>query len=73
MKLTPWFPAKVKPVRKGVYQRDYGVDGLGIEFCYWDGNRWGLFGYTPDDAKSWAYLPTGYGKCKWRGLAEKPE
>lgn len=26
-KLTPWYPAKVKPIRTGVYERDMG------EYC----------------------------------------
>jgi hypothetical protein len=35
--LTPWFPASVKPVREGVYQRLYDE---GPAFCRWDGRYW---------------------------------
>ena len=39
MKLTPWFHGSIKPVRVGVYQRDYGKHG-GIVYCYFDGILW---------------------------------
>ena len=37
-KLTPWFPADVKPVRPGVYQ----IDGplCWGEYSYFDGVHW---------------------------------
>lgn len=71
-RVTPWFPADVKPVRVGVYETVQG----GLEyFNYWDGLRWhGAMG-TPQDAEtfatchnpSWENAPQ-----KWRGLARKP-
>lgn len=33
-KTTDWFPSNRKPVRKGVYQRQYNS---GICYCYFDG------------------------------------
>lgn len=36
-KLTPWFPADVKPVRHGIYERSYGFFKLKD---LWDGNYW---------------------------------
>ncbi len=38
MKTTPWYPGTVKPVRVGLYQRDYGREGN--YFCRWDGKVW---------------------------------
>ena len=42
MKLTPWFPASVVPVRVGVYEvRDQHIDTSHC-FAYWDGDRFGF-------------------------------
>jgi hypothetical protein len=63
-KLTPWFPDDVRPVRIGLYQRDYGGYDLSPDF--WDGRRWQLCGIDGEPfAMSRKPLP-------WRGLAEKP-
>ena len=41
MTLTDWFPGSVKPVRKGVYQREYILGkARGARYCYWDGKKW---------------------------------
>jgi hypothetical protein len=41
MNLTDWFPGSVKPVRKGVYQREYIYGKAKFTyFCYWDGKQW---------------------------------
>lgn len=41
MNLTDWFPASVKPVRKGVYQRMYTCgQSKHSQYCYWDGEFW---------------------------------
>jgi hypothetical protein len=45
MKLTEWFPADAKPVRAGVYQKDFED---GCEYQYWDGSRWHYGSYTPE-------------------------
>jgi len=65
MKLTPWFPGTVKPVRVGVYQRDYGKHG-GTVYCYFDGIMWHVTSaelrFTSKAARSLSqYMP-------WRGV-----
>jgi hypothetical protein len=73
MKLTEWFPGDVKPVRRGVYERDFG-DGTHLTFSgfsRWTGSRWAWRGATPDEAASEKAMSINYG-LRWRGLAEKP-
>lgn len=82
--LTDWFPADVKPVRKGVYQvRDSGgyAISLTVGFAYWDGNKFGFRAFMPrtdtgniERAYDLRTLPTSWpALVPWRGLAEKPE
>jgi hypothetical protein len=69
VKLTPWFPGTVKPVRPGVYETAY----RGIRwFRKWDGNRW----YVGDETPSVAWKEksrTAVTGFPWRGLAEEPK
>ena len=70
-KLTPWFPADVKPVRPGVYQRK--APGIGDEcagYCCWTGSFWGKFSPFISDAVIKSDRPTIYTDDVWRGLAE---
>jgi len=66
------FPGKVKPVRKGVYQRlcDHSQAWW---YAYWDGNRWYSYCGTREGAV--AYYRNGqvssYPELNWRGLAER--
>lgn len=72
IKLTPWFPGDVKPVRPGVYQQ---LSGNRDEFGYqrWDGRRWCLWCRKADDAaRSRLVAASGFQNDPWRGLAEKP-
>lgn len=60
MKKTEWYPAHVKPVRKGWYEIDLGFKKFG-DFAYWTGKSW-----------SWG---TGASRLfnqnrQWRGLTE---
>lgn len=70
MKLTKWYPAHIKPARKGVYQQMCGL-GKDIGYQYWDGANWRGWCWTALSAKNEKYV---YGPIcdKWRGLAEKP-
>ena len=76
MKLTPWFPAKVKPARRGWYQANYM--GYGTYWRYWSGKRW-AFSHGPDSCHGQIPESIDYGLCvfgdvagdKWRGLATK--
>ena len=73
MKLTDWIPGNVKPVRVGVYQREYDNGGLlrPIWYCYWNGDFWSVYGETPKDAL-YRCLESPAQNLPWRGLAEKP-
>ena len=71
MKLTDWIPGKVKPVRVGVYQREY--DSGDVQYSYWNGKFWGLYGVTPKEAELDRSFSSRAQTLPWRGLAEKPE
>lgn len=66
MKVTGWFPHKIKPVRKGWYE----VEGCGgfmdcAGMHHWDGKNWCFPEYQPmrkDDETL---------KLNWRGLTEE--
>lgn len=67
MKLTEWYPAEIKPVRAGLYQRDWEIQRLTELPDYFDGESWryyeaerGPFGRQPNNRP-------------WRGLAGQPE
>jgi hypothetical protein len=68
-KLTPWFPADQKPVRRGVYETKFeGHTG----YSRWTGSRWA--NQRPDAVMAQAAPRVGAFQTKrWRGLAEKPE
>lgn len=68
MKLTPWYPGDVKPVRKGVYQTK--VVDLGTGYQFWNGKRWSVW----DETENWALylkkLSSCYQEPKWRGVSK---
>lgn len=70
MKLTPWYPPEVKPVRVGVYQRNLGEGSP--TYSRWNGREWKFSRPTADEADEqtfrslWQYMD-------WRGLAEPPK
>lgn len=66
MKLTPWFSGDQKPVRPGVYERDYGTRNPW--FCHWDGSRWGMSGETSDKAVAWRHWASVNQCIRWRGI-----
>jgi hypothetical protein len=70
MKLTDWYSGNQKPVRVGVYEREYGTKDR--FYCYWNGYVFGCADESPCNA--WVkhfvagdslmqYLP-------WRGVAK---
>lgn len=70
--LTDWYPAHVKPVRDGVYERD--VSGISAgNFSYWANGLWHGWSIWEDAAEA-NYLK-GYVSSlqnrPWRGLAER--
>ena len=66
-KLTPWFPASVKPAREGVYQCNY--DGSAIFRLFLRGD-WYCYGHTAEEAARTRVRSDN--AAKWRGLAVKP-
>ena len=69
-KLTPWFPANVKPVRVGYYERDWDGAGnaWGIEPDYWNGKAWEAV-YLNGTREEAEFTEQS---APWRGLAKKP-
>lgn len=72
MKLTDWYPGDVKPVRPGVYERDYGsVEGVipPFRYCYWDCDCWQVASTLVRDALR-VYEDSKYQSLPWRGVAK---
>ena len=66
MKLTPWFSGDVKPVREGVYERQYNEDGS--QYCYWNGKFWGLYATIPKIAVWLQNSSSADQNLPWRGV-----
>ena len=73
-KLTPWIDGHIKPVRKGVYQRNYGAidDMLDTPFSRWDGKQWFEADDTVKGAAFLKYFVSRSQYLPWRGLASNP-
>ncbi len=72
MKLTPWFPANVKPVRVGVYEIHSNTTTPW--YRHWDGLNWCAGERTPWEAGYLEFIPLGAAFAEpWRGLAEEPK
>lgn len=71
-RLTPWFPASVKPVRKGWYEYSGRAMDAGMRM-FWNGRQ---FGYWATEA---AYVTNNWVRWhsedddRWRGSATKPK
>lgn len=71
---TPWFPARVNPVRCGIYEvkGDFKWERNHPVWSNWNGKFWGFrcstFSHAVDSAHERALGPV----TKWRGLARKP-
>ena len=69
MNLTDWFPGSAKPVRKGVYQREYTYGKAKLpSYCYWDGKQWHAGGLTVDAAVRNVPLDAPNQPLPWRGV-----
>jgi hypothetical protein len=66
MKLTPWYPAHITPVRKGVYQQMCGL-GKRLGYQHWNGHGWSPWFPTPEQAKQ-SQFHNAY-STQWRGIA----
>lgn len=63
---TPWFPVSTKPVRVGVYERQFaGVDAF---FQNWNGKFWGFYNITPRRAAAGKDSESSFQRGTWRGL-----
>lgn len=73
MKLTPWFPAILKPARYGWYQtRGYCIDsGMPL---FWNGEQWGYWEHNSlfEGGVVWITFRLSIGD-EWRGLAHPPK
>ena len=68
-KLTPWYPASVKPVRKGVYRTDADLMYDGLTHCFqrWSGRYWCQYHCFAEGAGA----NVAKSRCqnvRWRGL-----
>ena len=70
MELTPWFPADIKPVRKGVYEA--GSPFIPPWFFRWNGTKWDGWGESVDFAEIHEPDDVCLQEFRWRGLARKP-
>lgn len=70
MTFTPWFPGAEKPVRRGVYQRQFSTGKALFErYCYWSGQNWYMSDSTPDRAMEWVQSgPAARQSLPWRGI-----
>ena len=73
MKLTQWHDGKVKPVHKGIYERNT-FNGKPKSYSYFDGNFWRPYAHTIGAAltNSKCNWISSYQDSRWRGLAIKP-
>lgn len=75
MKLTPWYPPEITPIRIGFYQIDlYGEEADKLRISHWNGEKWSWFGKDIEEVKFNGYLERrNSAKFKWRGLARRPK
>jgi hypothetical protein len=71
MNLTEWYPGDVKPVRPGVYQRDWG-GGIPV-FSKWTGSHWKVCCETVNQAAKERRISSFQFIDPWRGLAQDPK
>ena len=75
MKLTPWFPPEIRPVRVGEYEVRTGwVDAVALR--WFDGELWSCV-YLSDEPKeirnTERQYASQYQDVMWRGLAKEPK
>lgn len=68
-KLTPWFPADVKPVHVGEYE--YRYESGYVFRAYFDGAKFVIHDLT--EADWWGSPVDGSFSDHWRGLANPPK
>ncbi len=71
MKLTEWYPAHIKPVRKGVYQIKFSHKS-NIHYSRFSNGIWHLCNSIPEFAEqnTTKSIAMYNGKSFWRGIAK---
>ena len=72
MKLTPWFDGCQKPVRAGLYRRNFAGKfpaGMEVRWSHWDGFRWGASSDDKQRAVACSLVASGMQCLPWRGIA----
>lgn len=70
-KVTPWYPASIHPVRRGVYQRDHGPERhYRFRYSHWNGQRWGGWAESVKAAAKNKRWPSERQSLPWRGLVK---
>ena len=70
MKLTPWYPGTVKPVRDGIYQRKSNrADPREIYYAKFSRGRW-LGGYLNLQNALVCKWGSGTQSAPWRGVSK---
>jgi len=71
VKLTPWYPKKITPVREGLYTVRIHKSN---QYSLWNGRKWSWF--APDKGMTLHYANSGLFHAslfRWRGLANSPD
>ncbi|CAB4180564.1 hypothetical protein UFOVP1049_55 [uncultured Caudovirales phage] len=76
-KMTPWFPAHIKPVRKGVYEVRT-PNNKGNKYCYYDHRGWRLCSAARHSAEEEKHYTSEFMHSsmvlvgsKWRGFTKE--
>jgi len=69
-KLTPWYPASTKPVRKGVYQVNASIFVECEWYSYWNGSSFCWLSLDADVASAMRLCKTKAVITQWRGVTK---
>lgn len=67
MQITQWHKGTDKPVRDGVYQRDYA---LGVQYCKFENGKWKWPAETIDEANLESEDSAYQISRRWRGVTK---
>lgn len=68
--LTPWFNGQIKPVRPGVYEREFPNRAL---YAEWTGVQWLCARLSVKGAIKERDVSLQQDTIHWRGLAQEPK
>lgn len=71
MKLTGWYDGCQKPVRAGLYRRNFKTlhKRTSVLWAYWTGERWAVAASTKPAALRNAHFRSSEQCLPWRGIA----